>query len=528
MLSQNNAELEDSRLHNRLHIGGQMLVLICKILELCVLAIIHFFYRRLALHRIIPVRSRYVLTKSNTPRLRYGVAVLTMLLGVSFVYVAAMSWEKSSEAQAVEIAGLTEEDKQTAQPDVAEAEKESIAETIQRGLSGKIEDVAAIMKAPPKPHEKSVKMKSGDTLAGILNDAGLNNQESYQLVKAMSKHYDPRSVKAGQIINLHFDPVDENTDRLTEMRMALDPIKDVIVSRNEDGKFVSDLREKEVERKQYAFATKIETSLYGSAARAGIPAPIIAEMIHAYSWNVDFQRDIRPGDKVEVLYEVYETEDGEFARYGDILYANLGVGGNDKPIYRYEMADGMVDFFHPDGISIRKTLMRTPVDGARLSSGYGMRKHPVLGYNKMHKGVDFAAPIGTPIYAAGDGVVEVASRNGGYGNYVRLRHNSSLKTAYAHLHKFKSGITPGKHVKQGDVIGYIGTTGRSTGPHLHYEVLVNGAQKNPRSIDLPTGEQLKGTELAKFKSSMDKLQKRYVSLTDGVKYAHSGNGQTVR
>jgi len=160
-----------------------------------------------------------------------------------------------------------------------------------------------------------------------------------------------------------------------------------------------------------------------------------------------------------------------------------------------------------------------PVDGARLSSRYGMRRHPVLGYNKMHKGDDFAAPTGTPIYAAGDGVVEYASRKGSYGNYVRIRHNSKLKTAYAHLHKFKKGISSGKTVKQGDVIGYVGSTGRSTGPHLHYEVLVNGVQVNPRSVKLPTGEILTAGQLKRFKSLIQDIDQKYASLTKGLKFA---------
>ena len=301
--------------------------------------------------------------------------------------------------------------------------------------------------------------------------------------------------------------------------MKVDPVKSVLVEKTDDETFTSELQEKELVKREYAYSTDIETSLYGSAARAGIPPQIIAEMIRIYSWNVDFQRDIRSGDKIEVLYEVQETEDGDYARYGEVLYANLSVGGTPVPIYRYEMKDGRVDYFQPDGFSVRKTLMKTPVDGARLSSGFGMRKHPVLGYNKMHKGLDFAAPTGTPIYAAGDGVVEYAGRFSSYGNYVRIRHNSKLKTAYAHMHKFASGVSVGKRVNQGDVIGYIGTTGRSTGPHLHYEVHVNNSQVNPRSVDLPTGEQLTGEEKKKFEGVMASLNQQYAALSKGLKFA---------
>jgi len=206
------------------------------------------------------------------------------------------------------------------------------------------------------------------------------------------------------------------------------------------------------------------------------------------------------------------------------LFANIKTNGREKPIYRFEMDNGRVDYFGPDGTSIRKTLMKTPIDGARISSGFGYRRHPVLGYNKLHKGMDFAASTGTPIYAAGDGTVTYAARKGSYGNYISIRHNSKLGTAYAHLNKFKKGIRKGSVVKQGDVIGYVGTTGRSTGPHLHYEVLVNGVQVNPRSVKLPTGETLSGSELARFKSMVRSVDQEYASLTKGLKYAVRNDG----
>jgi murein DD-endopeptidase MepM/ murein hydrolase activator NlpD len=186
--------------------------------------------------------------------------------------------------------------------------------------------------------------------------------------------------------------------------------------------------------------------------------------------------------------------------YGDIKYARLITADNDIALYRYEDNDGNVDYFDRNGKSTKNSLMKTPVDGARMSSGYGMRRHPVLGYDKMHKGVDFAAPTGTPIYAAGDGVVEKAARWGGYGNYVKIRHNSSLKTAYAHMHSIK--VKAGTRVKQGQIIGTVGTTGRSTGPHLHYEVLMGGKQVDPRGVNVPVGEELRGASLKKFKDTI--------------------------
>jgi murein DD-endopeptidase MepM/ murein hydrolase activator NlpD len=254
-------------------------------------------------------------------------------------------------------------------------------------------------------------------------------------------------------------------------------------------------------------------SLYGSAAKADIPNAVTAEVIRILSWDIDFQRDIRRGDVLDVMYDQMETADGKGVRFGNVIFAHLNINGRDVPIYRFEMKDGTVDYFTPDGQSVRKALLSTPVDGARISSGFGQRKHPVLGYTKMHKGIDFAVGVGTPIYAAGDGTIEMMQRWSSFGNYVRIRHNSSIKTAYAHMSKFAKGLGAGSRVKQGQVIGYVGATGRVTGPHLHYEVLMNGTQVNPRSVKLPQGEILKGSELASFKQQVQQVQRQFAELS---------------
>jgi len=202
-----------------------------------------------------------------------------------------------------------------------------------------------------------------------------------------------------------------------------------------------------------------------------------------------------------------------------ILYANLKMGKREIPLYRYKMRDGRTDYFQPSGRSVKHTLMKTPIKGARMSSGFGKRRHPVLGYTKMHAGVDFAAPKGTPIFAAGDGIVERAGWFSSYGKYIRIRHGSNLKTAYAHMSKINSKVKSGKRVKQGQVIGYVGTTGRSTGPHLHYEVIKNGRKVNPRSVNLPVGEDLQGKEKENFKYVMNKLRRQYASIVEGTKVA---------
>ena len=480
-----------------------------------------------ALHKFIRLRQRHVLTRNNRVRLRYtlGVAVCVVM------GLVTMLGSSGASRAFVQLGVQTKPEQLAVAHDVPSLplrspDAKQVTENFVSGFSKASLSIKAPPPEKPLPRERIIKLGTGDTVAGILQEAGVSGVDAYHAVKALSDHYDPRKVKPGQVIELRFDPNEDDILALAEVKMKIDPITEVTVIKEGKEDFKAALEEKEIMPRSHAGRAKIETSLYGSALKAGIPAPIIAEIIRVYSWNIDFQRDIRHGDKLEVLYNAYETEDGDIARYGDILYASLSVGGRDIPIYRFKTDDGSTDYFEEDGRSIRKTLMKTPIDGARLSSGFGMRKHPVLGYNKMHKGIDFAASTGTPIYAAGDGSVEIARRNGGYGNYVRIRHNSSLKTAYAHLHKFAKNVRAGKHVKQGQVIGYVGTTGRSTGAHLHYEVLLDGRQVNPKRVDLPTGEKLRGKNMRRFKGLMASLKKQYVALGASLKVARNDDKST--
>lgn len=483
--------------------------------------------KKLELHRLLRLRQRYIMTRGNRVRLRYVAA--------SMVVCALATQQAFGPAVASMARDYIAEQEQYLSGDLQESAsylpQASLSDSFQMQISEGIRKASVAVQKSARSLNKEIEIGSGETIAGALNKVGVDSGEAYKIVEALGKHYDPRKIAAGQMIKVNFKPGDEDVPHFSSLTMKIDPVKEVSVSRRGDEDYVAELHEKELVKRSYGRAAKIETSLYGSAEKAGIPQHVIAELIRFYSWDIDFQRDIRRGDSIEVLYDTFETEDGEFAKFGEVLHANLTVGGKTVPIYRFELADGRVDYFEPDGHSIRKALMKTPIDGARISSGFGMRKHPVLGYNKMHKGMDFAAPTGTPIYAAGDATVEFAGRQGGYGNYIRLRHNNSIKTAYAHLHKFAKGMTTGKRVQQGEIIGYVGTTGRSTGPHLHYEVLVNNVQKNPNSIDLPTGEQLAGKDLKNFKSMMTTLRQQYVSLSEGLKFAAlrgGDNGRTVR
>jgi murein DD-endopeptidase MepM/ murein hydrolase activator NlpD len=223
-------------------------------------------------------------------------------------------------------------------------------------------------------------------------------------------------------------------------------------------------------------------------------------MIHAFSYDVDFQRDIQPGDAFEVMFERYVDKKGQVVKDGDIKFAKLTLSGVTMPIYRYVDSSGMPDYYNPKGESVKKALLRTPVDGARISSAYGMRMHPILGFSTMHKGVDFAVSTGTPVMAAGSGVIDYAGANGSYGYYLRIKHDAVHSTAYAHLSRFAQGVRTGKHVAQGQTVAFTGATGRATGPHLHYEVLVHNEQVNPMSVKFQSGNKLAGKELLRFLS----------------------------
>lgn len=461
--------------------------------------------------RHLGIRTRHIMTRAGRVRLRY-VAMPMVLIPLMTASVQNISFSSSHSYSLNDI--------QTAAG--TEMAEHQVAQKLDGSRYGQLSIADLMAKAMPSPTEKIVTVESGDALGTVMEKAGIGAAESTDVIAAMKAHFDPRKLKAGQNIHMKFEPTSEGGMRFAHMEMKIDPLKTLVVSRNGDD-YRSAVDEKEVERKVRAKGAKIEVSLYGSAAKVGIPQSVVAEAIRIYSQNIDFQRDIRQGDTLEVMYDSYETEDGYVAKTGDVLYAKLTLGGKEIPLYRYAMSDGRIDYFTPEGRSSRRTLMKTPIDGARMSSGYGMRRHPVLGYNKMHKGIDFAAPIGTPIYAAGDGIVEKAGRFSSYGNYVRIRHNTSLSTAYAHMSRIKA--RPGARVKQGELIGYVGNTGRSTGPHLHYEVLIGGKHVNPRSLNLPTGENLGGKELKRFKQTIAGIEQQYASIAHGVKFAFFSGGE---
>ncbi len=367
----------------------------------------------------------------------------------------------------------------------------------------------------PSSFKKRVKLASGDTLSTFLDKQGIGGADAYAIIEAFRTVYNPRDMKAGEpfVFDMVRD-VDTGKVKLVSLEYLPSIVETVMIMPNAEGGYVAQKDKKKLVRKQMASVVDVESSLYASAARVGLPDPVIMDVIYVYSWKIDFQRDIRSGDQIRVLYEAEFTEDGEPTNQYNILFASMTVKNQDIDIYRYKTKDGLVDFFLPDAKSVRQGLLRTPIEFGRVSSGFGLRKHPVLGYNKMHKGVDFAAPRGTKIYAAADGVIDKKYYSSSYGNYIRIRHTGGIKTAYAHMKGFARGLSLGDRVKQGQTIGYVGTTGRSTGPHLHYEVLKNGRQVNPKSVNLPTQNELKGQEKEQFIRQMSSYKSAFFNLVE--------------
>jgi len=369
---------------------------------------------------------------------------------------------------------------------------------------------AALRATPVAPQEdvRTIEMERGDTLGALLLEEGASPDDAAAVTLALAPVFKAASLRGGQMLTLVFEGRHLGGRHALLRSVAFKPSveRDIAVVRLADGRFDARVQVKALTAKVARAGGVIRGSLYQSALAAGVPDGVIVDMIRIYSHAVDFQREIRAGDSFDVLFTMYTDESGAALKSGAIAYAQLTLSGERKPLYRFtSQSEGSTDYYTPDGKSGRRLLMRTPIDGARLSSGFGMRRHPVLGYSKMHKGVDFAAPSGTPIMAAGNGVVRKARWFGSFGKYVRIEHANGYETAYAHLSRISSGVREGARVRQGQIIGHVGTTGRSTGPHLHYEVMVGKRQINPMDVRLPTGTTLAGAELAAFRSDVARV-----------------------
>ena len=349
----------------------------------------------------------------------------------------------------------------------------------------------------------TVPVKKGDTLMAILTEAGANKEQAAQLIFHLRKVYDLRNLPIGQIIYITL-----SDKQLTKVSFSPSFDFEIVARLQENKSFKVEKKKIKLAFEDRIFRGIITQSLYQTAVDLNLPPNTLIELIRIFSFDVDFQREIQRGDRFSLLFNVYRNGQNKVVHNGAIKWASMNLSGKKLEYAAYKNKNGFTDYYDRNGKSVKKTLMRTPIDGARLSSRYGKRRHPILGYSKMHKGVDFAAPKGVPIMAAGDGIIEYIGRNGAYGKYIRIRHNSVYKTAYAHLSRFRKGLRKRHRVKQGSTIGYVGSTGRSTGPHLHYEVIKHGLQTNPMSVRLPAGDKLKGDELIKLKQSWVELDKK--------------------
>ena len=354
----------------------------------------------------------------------------------------------------------------------------------------------------PKFKKVSHVVRNGETLSSILENYSIEKEEVQIIKNKLSKKVNLNKLNTNQ--KIHFI-VDQSQNSIKEFIFQISNKERILLTRNlEDNNFNQEIVLTELNKKIIYKENTILNSLYKSAIDQKIPANTIIEFARIYGFQVDFQRDIRKKDRFQIMYEVFIDENKKVIETGNIIYANLVLSGEDNSLYFFDK-EGSVGHYDKNGKSIRKALMKTPINGARLSSPFGMRKHPIDGFNKMHQGTDFAAPMGTPIMASGDGVVKKAGWCGGGGNCVVIKHNSTYQTIYAHMSKFASGIRSGVRVKQGQTIGFVGSTGKSTGPHLHYEVLINGKKVNSQTLKLPSGKILKGKEREIFETKKIKL-----------------------
>ena len=370
-------------------------------------------------------------------------------------------------------------------------------------------------KLKPRYTEIDYIVQNGDNFENILDKIDLPISEKKNFLSTVKKQKIVKSLKKNQ--RLYFKIDRKKNVRIVKFKIEIDKKKDLEFLRYGNlTKFSTKIIEKNFTRVFIFKEGIIENSLYNTAVSLGIKPNTIIEFARLYGFQVDFQRDIWKGDSFQIIYEQYENEDGSLIENGDIIFSNLNTQGNDLNLYRFKLGKNDFDYFDENGKSMKKTLMKTPINGARLSSPFGKRKHPILGFTKMHAGTDFAAPTGTPIMASGDGVVTRAQWCGGGGNCVKIKHNSVYQTVYAHMSKFGRGIKKGVRVKQGQIIGYVGSTGLSTGPHLHYEVIENGRKINSQKLKLPSGKTLKGKKRNEFEVNKIKIDVLKSELIAGL------------
>ncbi len=367
--------------------------------------------------------------------------------------------------------------------------------------------------AMPVVNIQKTQLKKGETLGSALNRINYKNHHISKIINTINNLRTGSkilsSLPVGMII---YYSVPSNLTGVA-LRLNYTKTKDIFVWQDVKKNYKSQIFLRPTRIEDALIRGVIRNNLYVSALKSGIPENTLLEMISLLGFSVDFQREIRSGDSFEVLFtKEIDILSDIVTQTKPIKYVSINLSGNKLNFFNYEDKFGSPQYYDENGKSSKRTIMKTPINGARLSSRYGNRKHPILGYTKMHRGLDFAAPSGTPIFAAGDGIIEKAGWNGSYGKYIRIRHTGTYKTAYAHLSGFHKNVRIGKRVLQGKIIGYVGTTGRSTGPHLHYEVIKNNIQVNPMKIKLPAGKNISKADINNFKSHIEKIIKQKIAL----------------
>ena len=357
--------------------------------------------------------------------------------------------------------------------------------------------------------EVSYLIKNNDSIEKILKKFNIKDSDIKKIsIKLKEKKLS--NIYSGRKLSLIYKKLKDNSNTVVSLIYPINNTSSIEI-RSIQNEFLVKENILQLYKKEVVVRNVIKNNLYKSAIDVGVEPNIIVEFARIYGFEVDFQRDIRKGDWFEILYEKFEDDNNKVRDTGKIIYASMFVNGEEINLYNFK-DNKIEEYYNIKGKSITKSLMKTPINGARLSSSFGMRKHPILGYNKMHRGTDFAAPTGTPIMASGSGTVTRARWCGGGGNCVKIKHNSTYETIYAHMKTFAKGIKEGRKVKQGQIIGYVGSTGMSTGPHLHYEVLVNGKKVNSQKLKLPSGKILKGDAREKFELERIKIDLRLSSL----------------
>ena len=350
-----------------------------------------------------------------------------------------------------------------------------------------------------------IKVKKNDTFSKIINSFVKNKNFKIEIINKIKSEINLKNLKIGQQIFFHINEKKELKKIIIPLNFADNLVLEIyqgsIFLKKEKNKII-----KEIQSAKFV----INSSLYEDGIKNGLPINILTNAIRLYSFDIDFQRDIQKNTEFEISYEILINKETNERNYGEIHFINMIIQNKNLEYFMFKTEEGFVDYFNREGKNVKKSLLKTPIDGARLSSKFGMRKHPILGYNKLHKGVDFAAEKGTPVFAGGNGIIEYIGYNGGYGKYIRIRHNNDYKTAYAHLSSFNKNFSKGKRVNQGEVIAYVGSTGKSTGPHLHYEIIFQNKQINPMKMKLPSGKILKNDELKRYQKNLKEIYAKHL------------------